>query len=300
MQTYDNDTQEPVEATAVNAEMLPALMRAEIDIQIATARAFPRSVAKFIKEARELVTIDEDMAEACIYSLPRGKENGKPKFVTGPSVRFAEIIQQTFGNNRAGARIIATDKDTITAQGVYHDLEKNTQVTKEASRRIIDKYGKRYNADMIMVTGNAAISIAHRNAVLAGVPQAFWAPVYEAAKMCAVGDVTTLSVRRANAIAWFGKAGITPEALFAKLGVEGIEDIGIEQLETLVGIKTAIRRGDYTVDSAFAEPAPDSKASVSDLAARVAAATGKKAEKPASKEPQKDPDTGEILPADLQ
>lgn len=258
---------------APDSTTLTAVVRAEIDGQIATARAFPRSVSAFLKEARELVSIDEEMAEACIYSLPRGKDrDGGAKFITGPSARFAEIIQHTFGNNRAGGRVVSIDKDTISAQGVYHDLEKNVQVTKEVSRRIVDKYGKRYNADMIGVTGNAAISIALRNAVLAGIPQALWLPVYEAARQAAVGDVTTLSARRQNAVNWFGKLEVSPEAIFARLGVQGIEDIGIEQLETLVGLKTAIRRGDVTPERAFAPEAADTKESVSELAERVKAA----------------------------
>lgn len=265
--------------TPPDAGTLTAVVRAEIDGQIATARAFPRSVTAFIKSARELVAIDEETAEACIYSLPRGKDDhGNKKFITGPSARFAEVIQHCFGNNRAGGRVVAIDKDTITAQGVYHDLEKNVQVTKEVQRRILDSRGRRYNADMIGVTGNAAISIALRNAVLAGIPQALWLPIYETARMVAVGDVTTLATRRGNALLWFGKVGVSPEQIFERLGVEGAEEIGIENLETLVGIKTAIRRGDVTPEAAFA-PAHDTSrgtasAPVGDLAAKLAERSG--------------------------
>ena len=261
--------------TPPDAGTLTAVVRAEIDGQIATARAFPRSVTAFIKGARELVAIDEETAEACIYSLPRGKDDrGNKKFITGPSARFAEVIQHCFGNNRAGGRVVAIDKDTITAQGVYHDLEKNVQVTKEVQRRILDSKGRRYNADMIGVTGNAAISIALRNAVLAGIPQALWLPIYETARMVAVGDVTTLATRRGNALLWFGKVGVSPEQIFARLDISGEEEIGIEHLETLVGIKTAIRRGDVTPEAAFAPPHDTSRgtasAPVGDLAAKLA------------------------------
>lgn len=254
-----------------------AITRAEIDGQIATARAFPRSVAAFVREARELVSVDEETAESCIYSLPRGKNHdGSKKYITGASARFAEIIMYSFGNNRGGGRVVAIEKDVVVAQGVFHDLEKNVQVTKEVQRSILDSYGKRYKPDMIGVTGNAAISIALRNAVLAGIPQALWLPIYEAARQAAVGDVTTLATRRQNALAWFGKVGIAPERIFAQLGVEGIEDIGIEELETLVGIKTAIRKGDVTPEAAFkAEPegvpGHTSKDAVADMAAKLAA-----------------------------
>lgn len=270
--TRDNHNPEPI---VMDAAGLIAVVRAEVDSAITTARAYPRSVTGFVREARELVSLDEETAEACIYSLPRGKDDsGSKKFITGPSARFAEIIMHSFGNCRGGGRVVAVDKETVTAQGVFHDLEKNVHVTKEVQRRILDKYGKRYNADMIGVTGNAAISIALRNAVLAGIPQALWLPVYGAAKQAAVGDVTTLAARRANALLWFGKVGVSPEQVFARLGVEGAEDIGIEELETLVGLKTAIRRGDMTPEAAF-KPEPESRAaataSASEMAEKLAA-----------------------------
>jgi hypothetical protein len=236
--------------SAPDTATLVAINRAEIDGQIATARAFPRSNSAFIKEARELVTLDADMAEACIYALPR---DGKT--VTGPSARFAEIIQHTYGNNRGGGRVVAEEGSFIVAQGVFHDLEKNVMVTMEVRRRITDKYGRRFKDDMITVTGNAAAAIAHRNSVLKGVPKALWLPIYEAARMAAVGDITTLSRQREMAVAWFAKAGVTPAMICAKLGVGGVDDIGLDQLETLVGLKTAMREGTRPEDAFAVETA---------------------------------------------
>lgn len=264
--------------TADTATLL-AINRAEIDGQIATARAFPRSVTAFKREATELVTLDADMAEACIYALPR---DGKT--VAGPSARFAEIIQHAFGNNRGGARVVAQDGEFITAQGVYHDLEKNVQVTMEVQRRITDRSGRKFKPDMIGVTGNAASSIAHRNAVLKGIPKALWLPIYEAARKVAVGDVTTLVDRRAHALGWFQNVNVTPEMVCAKLGIEGVDDIGLPELETLVGLRTAIREGSVTPEDAFKPDvestirAATSAAGVADMAKTVAAKREKKAE----------------------
>ncbi|MFN8826683.1 MAG: hypothetical protein ACK501_17070, partial [Planctomycetota bacterium] len=47
-------------------------------------------------------------------------------------------------------------------------------------RRITGKNGRRYSSDMIGVTGNAACSIALRNAVFRGIPRAFWIDIYDA------------------------------------------------------------------------------------------------------------------------
>ena len=264
--------------TADTATLL-AINRAEIDGQIATARAFPRSVSAFMREATELVTLDAGMAEACIYALPR---DGKT--VAGPSARFAEVIQHSFGNNRGGARVVAEEDGFIVAQGVYHDLEKNVQVTMEVRRRITDKYGKKFKPDMIGVTGNAASSIAHRNAVLKGIPKALWLPIYEAARKVAVGDVTTLVERREHALAWFQNVNVTPAMVCAKLGLEGVDDIGLPELEILTGMRTAIRDGSITPEDAFKPDvestirAATSADSVAEMAKTVAAKREKKAE----------------------
>lgn len=287
----------------VNA--LPALLRAEIDGQIATARAFPRSNSGFIREATELVCLTEEMAESCIYALPRGKGADK-KTIEGPSARFAEVIQHCFGNNRGGARVVAEDGEFITAQGTYHDLEKNVQVVMEVKRRITDSKGRRYNADMIGVTGNAAASIAHRNAVLKGIPKAMWLPIYERARAVVVGDVTTLTTKREQALAWFAKVGVTPEQIVATLGVGGVEDIGLDELAILAGIKTAIREGSTTPEQAFAPEqvesnvkAPTSAAGMADVAAKL---KDKGKAKPKDEPTTTDTTTGEITvdPAKLR
>ncbi len=274
------------EIPTADTATLVAINRAEIDGQIATARAFPRSNAAFIREAKELVTLDAGMAEACIYALPR---DGKT--VAGPSARFAEVIQHAFGNNRGGARVVAEEDGFIVAQGVYHDLEKNVQVTMEVRRRITDKYGKKFKPDMIGVTGNAAASIAHRNAVLKGIPKALWLPIYEAARMVAVGDVTTLVDRRAHALGWFQNVNVTPDMICAKLGIEGVDDIGLRELETLVGLRTAIREGSITPEDAFKPDVEStmksttSAAGVADIAVKVAAKREAKAKPEAKPEP---------------
>lgn len=245
-----------------DAGALMLLARAEIDGQIATARAFPRKMSGFVREARELATVSQDVAESCIYSLPRGKGAQKTT-ITGPSVRFAEILSYGFANSRAGARVVDTDGAFVTAQGVFHDLEKNTMVTMEVKRRITDKNGRRYNEDMIGVTGNAAASIAFRNAVLRAIPKALWLPIYEAARMVAVGDLSTLDQRRRLALAWFQHKGVTEDMVLAKLELGGVEDIGLDELEYLTGIKTAMRDGSITAEAAFGVERPENPTTTS-------------------------------------
>ena len=233
------------EIATSNIELISA---AEINQQIATAKKYPRQVTTFMREARALVTLNESIAQQCIYALPRDG-----KVVEGPSARFAEIMAHAWGNSRAGARVVHEGDKFLTAQGVMHDLERNVAITFEVQRRITGKNGRRYSDDMIGVTANAACSIALRNAILKVVPKAFWQPLYDEARRVVAGDVQTLSNKRAKAIEAFAIYGINKEQICTKLGRAGVADITVDDLVMLFGILTAIKEGDTTPEQAFAE-----------------------------------------------
>lgn len=236
-----------VQSMSVESGTVALLNKSEIDMQVATAHKFPRSIKRFRQEALQMVTLNESVAESCIYAIPRGD-----KTIEGPSARFAEVIASAWCNCRAGARVVSDVGDFITAQGVFHDLERNVAITYEVQRSITDKRGRRFNADMIGVTGNAASSIALRNAILKGVPKAFWDDMYQAARAVVMGDFSTLANRRAEALKALVAFGVTQEQVFAKLGVEGTSDITLDHLVALRGLITALKEGDTTPEQAFA------------------------------------------------
>ena len=236
-----------VAGISVESGTVAVLNRSESEQQVTTAHKFPRSIKRFRQEALQMVTLNESVAESCIYALPRGN-----KTIEGPSARFAEVVASAWGNCRAGARVVSDAGDFITAQGVFYDCERNVGLTYEVQRRITDSKGKRYNADMIGVTGNAASSIALRNAILKGVPKAFWDDMYQAARAVVMGDFSTLANRRADALKALVAFGVTQEQVFAKLGVEGSADITLDHLVVLRGLITAIKEGDTTPEQAFA------------------------------------------------
>ena len=74
-------------------------------------------------------------------------------------------------------------------------------------------------------TGNAACSIAMRNAIFRGIPQAFWNDIYTASRKAAIGEGETLEKKRKAALDYLVKQGIPNDRVFAKLGVQGVEDI---------------------------------------------------------------------------
>lgn len=220
-----------------------------IDSQIATAKRYPRTISRFVKDARDLATADEETAGECLYALPRAG-----KTIEGPSVRLAEILAHTWGNCRVDAEVIEEGDTHVVAMGTFFDLERNVAVRKKVKRRITDKHGRRYNEDMIGTTSNAAISIALRNAVLAGIPRTIWKSIYQAARKASLGEGGTLAQKRQAMLEWFGKLGIQPEQIFALLELGGLEDISEDALITLRGLCNAIREGEATVEDIFPRP----------------------------------------------
>lgn len=243
-------TPEIMPAGVSDTQAIEAIQRAEIDIQISTAHRFPRSLAKVKADMLALATLDEETAAGCFYTLP-ARKGGDGKPIQGPSARMAEIALFGFGNIRGESRVVANDGKKITARAVVHDLERNVAVAIEVNRRITTKDGYTFSEDMQTVTGNAACSIALRNATFKVVPLALVKPVYDAARRVAVGDAKTLEERRAKAVSIFEKMGVEKARVLAAVSVPSVADIGPEELETLLGYYTAIKDGDAKIDDVF-------------------------------------------------
>ena len=224
------------------------MAQAELTQAVTTARAFPRSIKLAVDRIMSLATLDGETAAECIYAVPR---DGKA--IKGPSIRFAEIVASQYGNCNIGSRIVAVDRveKVVIAEGVFWDLETGTKITKQIQRRISGKSGKIYSDDMITTTGNAAASIALREAILKGVPKAIWRKAYERADQVTLGKTETIVQRRHNAIAAFAAWGIVPEQIFASLEVGGLDDIGLEEISVLTAMFRGIKSGEQTVEAYF-------------------------------------------------
>jgi hypothetical protein len=224
--------------------------RAELDVQITTAKAYPRKVNDFINKAIELATLDQDTAASCIYCLVRNGKDGKSE-IKGGSIRLAEIAATCWGNIHAATRIIGNDGKFITAQGVAWDLENNVKIGTEVKRRITSKDGRTYSDDMQMTTGNAAAAIALRNAIFKVVPKALVDRVYEAAVKFAVGDHKTIDSKRKIIFERFNKMGIENKKILGFYGKTSLEEFDANDIAELIGIGTSIKEGILSIDKAF-------------------------------------------------
>lgn len=224
------------------------LARADFDQAIATAHRYPRILDTVVKQIETMACYNEEAAENCIYSLPRG---GKP--IIGPSIGFANILASAWGNCiDAGRPIPHVPKEkTVHAEGIFHDLQTNRRTVIHESRRVTGKNGALFSDDMITVTGKAAASVARRNAILNAVPRAIWHPIYEQALRIVRGDIETFSERKDKALKAFSQFGVKPEQIYMVLNLKGEIDLTLEHIPILRGMYQALREGTATVEEMF-------------------------------------------------
>lgn len=243
------DEEETVTAVEVSPEVLYQQDKATVDIQVSTSHAWPRNMKKSIENALAIVTMDRETASTCTYSVPRG---GKP--ITGPSVHMAKILAQTFGNMRIQAKVVGVDNKQVTCQAIAWDLETNLAIQVEVKRSIMGKNG-RFSDDMVNVTSNAGNAIALRNAILSVIPRAVVDKVYKAAIQTITGDVSDenkLNARRKQVIDGLKDTySVTEAEILAVVGKASVSHVDGDDLATLIGVGTAIKDGDTTVDQAF-------------------------------------------------
>lgn len=241
--------EEEIKFENVAVEIYQQQEKAVIDIQIATARQYPRSIQKAVNNAIATVTIDKEIAQSCNYSLPRGG-----KTISGPSVHLAKILAQNWGNMRVEAKVVSVDMTSLTSQAVAFDLENNLAIKVEVKRSIMTKSG-RMKDDMITVTGNAANSIALRNAILNVIPKGIVDKVYNEAKNFITGDLSDeskLIKKRKAVLDGFEKTyGVKESQVLELIGKKEVINIDKDDIVTLIGIAQAIKDGDTTVDETF-------------------------------------------------
>ncbi len=249
---------------------LDAVERANVDSQVATAKQYPRDIRRAINNSVAMATMDYNTAQACGYALPRG---GKP--ITGPSVHLAKLIVSNWGNIRAEAKVVQVTDKQVISRGTCWDLENNVATAFEVRRSIVGRNGQRFNDDMITVTGNAANSIAYRNAVFSVIPKAVTDKVYQAAQHFITGDLSDeekIVARRKKCIDFFKEEyGISEEEVVALCGKQTVNQIKSEQIALLLGITQSLKDGDTTIEDLMKPYRKEkTKAAIADKAAEAA------------------------------
>ena len=226
------------------------LASAILDKQVATARAFPRSVAKFTADCKALLSVDVETARRCEYAKPVGGGT-----VRGPSIRLAELVMSAWGNIEVSIQPPIVGDKSVTVIAAAWDLQTNVRREAMASTSIIGKSGQRFPGHLIETTCAATASKAVRNAILGVVPRAFVENLLVHARAVAESKEPPLAERRAKMIDFFAVSlKVKPEQVFAFCGVAGAEDLTPDHLADLRAVATAIKDGEAKPEEFF-EPA---------------------------------------------
>lgn len=244
-QFNDNKNNE-YELRVSSAEIFEADTRANIDIQVSTAKKYKRHLPTVLDNIFFLATQDIDTADNCFYSI---KRDGK--VIRGASIRLAEIMANCYGNLRSSARIISNDGRIITAQGMCWDLENNVAYSIEVKRKITDKTGRPFSEDMVVVTSNAACSIAIRNAIFKCIPLALTNRIQERIKLVMMGEEKDFNSIRKSSVEYFEKQGVSVKNILNLFDKKSIDELSRDDIFDLKGIATAIKDGDTTLELAF-------------------------------------------------
>lgn len=265
--------------TVSGSDMLEAINRSEIDMQIVTAHRFPRDIEECKNNIISLAAIDDTIAYNCFYHLERKDKDGQKSIIEGPSIRMAEIIAACWKNLRVAARVIANDGKTITAQGVCHDLESNVAYSVETKRSILTSKGYTYSQDMQVVVGNAAAAIALRNAICKVVPAVLISSCIKSIQQKALEHIKKEGVG-SQWTQWLGfmqgTYKLTENDILGYLGRKTGEEVTAEDIQKLAGVYNAISEGTTTVEDVFKKPKEQKK--IAQLVEQQAAASKKKAE----------------------
>lgn len=224
---------------------------ANIDTQVLTAKAYPRDIKRCMQEIVDILCIDEEIAAACYYTLPR---DGKT--LTGPSIRLAEICASVFGNIQAGTVFVSNDGKFIIVKGWCRDLEKNYTVETAVTKSIINKYNKPYSESMQATTMAAASAIALRNAIFKIIPQVFIDKAYKKAMDIAVGgkDKAKFESKRQKVFEGLENLKIPTDKVLKYYNKTSINDITPDELKEIIGIGTSIKDTFLPIDEAFVRP----------------------------------------------
>jgi hypothetical protein len=258
-----NNSTEIIESHG-SIENIEAHHRAEYEIQIATAKRFPRDLTRVKNNCIAIVTMDNETAESCRFSIP-----SPGKIISGKSVHLARIIAQQYGNILIESRVKQITDKQILSEAVCFDFETNYACRIEVRRSILqypaNKSGipMRMSDDMITVIGNACNAIALRNAIFNVIPAGISDAAYKAALQVITGDLSDekmLIAAREKVVKDFKvHYGIDENRLLRTIGLTSVSQVRIEQIADLKGMIQSLKDGDATIEGMFPKTGEEKK-----------------------------------------
>lgn len=213
---------------------------AEVQAAYVIAKKFPRNEHESYQKIMEACK-RPFLAEQAMYAYPKGGT-----LVTGPSIRLAETMAQSWGNIEFGIREISQSNGVSTVEAYAIDLETNTRkpVTFHVKHERHTKKGITRLTDPRDIYETVANQGARRlrNCILAVIPgDVQEAAVAQCKKTMEKGELP-ISDRIRLMMDRFKELGVTVEHLEKRLGHKLDATIS-QEIVTLQGIYKAIKDG---------------------------------------------------------
>lgn len=229
----------------------------EIQAMVFMAKMYPRDEFAAIAKIKESCK-RKDLAEAAIYSYPRGGQN-----ITGPSIRLAEAIARSWGNIKQGTIELEQKNGESTAMSYAWDIETNTYDEKVFTvRHEVEKRGgnKKLESDRDIYEKVANFGARRKRAcILSIIPSWVLDEALETVRETLKNNKEPLVDRVRKMIELLKeKHGISKEMVEQYIGKTidcFTEDDGIN----LKGIYQSIKDGQYKPSDYFEFPKPAEK-----------------------------------------
>lgn len=245
-----------------------AIMRVENENLQAMAIQRPRDIVKLSNAAIAELRAFPEFAKKAYYVIPyKDRSSGEEKIINieGPSIKAANALLRHWGNNSSGFRIVGSDDERVTIQGVFVDHETGMRRTAEisVSRMVRKRDGTYYAlpADKLNIAIQAGGSKAVRNAALNAMPVGLVDSYFNEAKRI-VGrggniteaPITPDEIKKAmeRLFKAFESLKVSKEEVVAYIGRQVDFDSEEAVVVHLTGILNALIDGQTTVEVAFA------------------------------------------------
>ena len=274
---------------------------AEVQAAMVIAKRFPRDPIAAMDSILQAFT-RPSLAEGALYSYSRGGSD-----VTGPSIRTAEVLAQAWGNVQFGIRELEQRNGESTVEAFAWDIESNTRQVKvfQVKHERHTRQGVKRLEDPRDVYELVANQGARRlrACILGVIPGDVTEAAVKQAEETLSAHADTSAEGIKKLLAAFDPFGVTKEQIEKRIQCR-IESIRPAQIVQMKKIYQSLRDG-MSVPADWFEVDPQAEAPApSNLRDRVRAKAAKPAPEPeaaqADPEPQRDPDTGEVLPPELQ
>jgi len=234
--------------------------------------AFQTAVAvirpRLLKAVEQDILMEAESAgEEFFYSIPFRKKDGSVENVRDGSIDLAYAFMRAMGNCGITSDIqdvVAPDGHHWEFTATFIDLEKGANyertVRRQAGAGMLTGLAKKDPQRVYDMRFGAAQSIAHRNAIKAGVPGWLWKRAVEKSIDAATAAIRkeTPAVAIEKAIKHFTGMGVTLEMMEKALG-KNKAAWETDEILKLRGYATAIKDGQTTAEGIFgrAEPEPE-------------------------------------------